>query len=112
MGEFTGSNSNLTNAIQDVNIATGRNDGERSPFATDVEGIEADDVVKKGIEEFPVFNVDTQEFFSNQKSDRKRIRFKVGSKAGQYMQKTKNGLRPFYIRTTDSSGVSYTRKVR
>lgn len=112
MGELTGNGDNhLRNAQNDQNMKSGT---EEKPdgYPTDVDGVQADDVVKYGKEEFPAFNVTPQEFFSNQQADRKKIRFKNGSKVGEYMRKTRNAHRPFYIKTTASDGKKYTRKIR
>lgn len=112
MGEFTGTgDQHLKTAQSDTNMKSGT---EEKPdgYPTDVEGVNADDVVKYGKEEYPAFNVTPQEFFSNQRADRKKLRFKNGSKAGEYMRKTRNGHRPFYIKTTAADGKQYTRKIR
>ena len=78
---------------------------------TDVEGVFASDVVKHGNLEFPVFDCEESEFYQNMTMGRKRLRFKSGSAASQYMSKT-SYKRPFFIRTTDSKGQTYTRKVK
>lgn len=76
---------------------------------TDVEGIEADGVYGNG--NHPVFDVDPEEFYQNSEYGRRRMRFKSGSKAQQYMQKTKYS-NPFYIRTTNKDGKQYIRKIK
>lgn len=87
-------------------------DNIETEFKTDVEGVTADDVVKKGKDEYPVFNIDKSSFFQNMDGGRKRIRMPSGSKAQQYMQKTKYN-RDFYVRyKDDSSGKEYVRKIR
>lgn len=112
-GEFMGNGDEHLNTAQgDENMKAGTGVEKEEGYPTDVEGINADDVVKYGKEEFPAFNVTPEEFFSNQKADRKRIRFKKDSKAAQYMRKTRNGARPFYLKTTASDGKTYTRKIR
>lgn len=111
MGEFTGGSVDHTrNAQDDENIS--KSGADQGSYQTDVPDIEADDVIKKGMEEYPVFDVTPQEFFSNMSADRKKIRFKNGSKVTTYKNKTKNTGRPFYIKTTASDGKTYTRKIR
>jgi len=56
----------------------------------------------------PVFDVDTDEFYNNMKQDRKRLRFKSGSVAGDYMRKTRYNI-PFYIRNKKDG---YLRKIK
>ena len=62
---------------------------------TDVDDVFADAV--KG--DAPVFDVSQEEFNNNMKMDRRRLRFRQGSKAAEYMRKTKY-TRPFWIRNT------------
>ena len=115
MGEFTGTNLNLYNANRDMNTASGRTDtNQEAPetgYPTDVEGVSSDGQIEKGTDKFPVFKVTPQEFWSNQKASRKKIRFKNGSAAQQYSTKSKYA-RTFYIETSDSKGVKYRRKIR
>ena len=112
-GAFTGDgDQHVKNAHDDENMKSGTGVEREDGYPTDVEGVTADDVVKYGKEEFPAFNVTPEEFFSNQQADRKRMRFKNGSKAAQYMRKTRNQGRPFYIKTKTRDGKSYTRKIR
>ena len=80
-------------------------------YDTDVEDVKANDVVKVGADEFPVFDCSPDEFYQNMQHGRKRLRFKQGSPASQYMGGTKY-KRAFYIRTTDDSGKVYTRKIK
>jgi len=114
MGEFTGTgDQHWNNAQNDNNLAkSGTGETKEDGYETDVPGIKADDQVQKGTEIFPAFKVDPDEFFSNQKADRKKIRFKNGSKVGEYMRKTRNSGRPFYIKTTTKDGTTYSRKLR
>jgi hypothetical protein len=72
-------------------------------YATDVEDIFADG--SKG--DIPVFDVSPEEFNDNMKMDRRRLRFKKGSKAAEYMRKTQYN-RPFWIRNTKDG---YMRKI-
>lgn len=113
-GEFTGNGDQHYNAAQnDFNaskVGTGQEREEGYP--TDVEGVAADDIVKNGKDEYPAFEVTPNEFFQNQRAERQRLRFKNGSKVGQYMRNTKNTGRPFYIKTTTKDGRKYTRKIR
>lgn len=112
MGVFTGDgNQHLKIAQGDENMKAGT--GEKiDGYPTDVPDLKADDLIKIGKEEYPAFNVTPEEFWSNQQADRKRIRFKKESKAGYYMRHTRNGARPFYIKTTANDGKTYTRKIR
>jgi hypothetical protein len=80
-------------------------------FPTDVEGLTADGVVKRGKDEFPVFNVDKNSFYQNMIDGRRRIRFPTGSKAQKYIQNTKY-KRDFYIRHTEDDGKAYLKKIR
>ncbi len=114
MGEFTGTgDQHYQDAVKDDNLSkAGTGVDNEDGYQTDVPDVKADDVIKKGKEEFPCFDVSSQEFFSNQKADRKKLRFKNNSKVGEYMRKTRNSGRPFFIRTTAKDGVKYTRKVR
>jgi len=114
MGEFlTGSGDthtpeNVTMGSSDV--ADG-GDNSQSGFETDVADVRADDVIKQGKDEFPCFDVDQGEFYQNMQDGRRRLRFKSGSNAQQYMSKTKYN-RPFFIRHTDDDGKKYIRRVK
>ena len=70
---------------------------------TDVQGVFAD-AEKNGM---PVFDVTKDCFYQNMNYGRRRLRFKSGSSASQYMQGTKYN-RSFWIREPDG----YTRKVK
>jgi hypothetical protein len=76
-------------------------------IATDVEGIFADGEKNK----LPVFDIAHDDFYNNMKADRQRVRFKSETAAGQYLRNT-HYKRPFYLRTTDSSGQQLLRKVK
>jgi hypothetical protein len=76
-------------------------------IATDVEGIFADGEKNS----LPVFDIDHDDFYANMKADRQRVRFKGDTSAGQYLRNT-HYKRPFYLRTTDSSGQQLLRKVK
>ena len=80
-------------------------------YDTDVPDLKADDVVRQGKDEFPCFDVEKDEFYQNMQDGRRRLRFKSGSKAQQYMQNTRYN-RPFYVRTTDENGKKYVRKIK
>jgi len=83
---------------------------ESEGYPTDVEGVNSQDITKVGHNEFPVFDCTEDEFYQNMQNGRKRLRFKSGSAASQYMSGTKY-KRPFYIRTTTAKG-TYTRKIK
>lgn len=70
---------------------------------TDVEDVYADGT--KG--DIPVFDVTPDEFNNNMKTTRRRLRFKKGSKAAEYMRKTQYN-RPFWIRNSKDG---YLRKI-
>jgi hypothetical protein len=76
-------------------------------ITTDVEDIFADGQKNN----LPVFDVEHDEFYNNMKADRKRIRFKTQTPAGEYLRKTRYN-KPFYLRTTDASGQQLLRKVK
>jgi len=82
-----------------------KNDQEQqqqdSRFATDVPDLFADGE-KGGL---PVFDVSSAEFYNNMKTDRLRLRFKSGSTAQAYHQKSKY-RRPFWIRNKED-GFTY-----
>ena len=112
-GAFTQDSTPTDDAIKDKDANQGGTGQEQeNGYPTDVDGVHADDVVKQGKEEFYLFDVDPEEFYSNMGSDRKKLRFKSSSNVTQYKNKTKNSLRPFYIRTQDKNGQSFTRKIR
>jgi hypothetical protein len=83
---------------------------ETEGYDTDVEGVKSQDIMKHGHNEFPVFDCTENEFYQNMQNGRKRLRFKSGSAASQYMSGTKY-KRPFYIRTTTPKG-TFTRKIK
>ena len=84
---------------------------ELEGFATDVDGVMADKEFNRGIDKFPVFKVTKADFYQNMSNGRKRLRFKTGSGAQQYMKGTKY-KRAFYIEYTDSKGKSYNRRIK
>ncbi len=84
---------------------------EPERFATDVEGVTSDSEQFIGKDSFPVFKVGKNEFYQNMNYGRKRLRFKSGTNAQQYMSGT-NYQRPFYITYTDSKGKTYSRRIK
>jgi hypothetical protein len=84
---------------------------KKKTYATDVTGVECDDLVRIGSEKFPCFDVSQQEFYQNMQDGRRRLRFNNGSNCQKYMQGTKYN-RPFFIRHTDDRGKTYVRKVK
>lgn len=78
-------------------------------FETDVAGLTADAVYKKGSEEFPCFDVSKNSFFNNMEQFRKRIR--LDGRAAEYMKNTRYN-KPFYIRYTDENNKTYIRKIK
>jgi len=79
---------------------------EVTGFDTDVPDVKADGE-KNGL---PVFKVGKDEFYQNMSHGRKRLRFKSGTGAQQYMQKTKY-KNPFWISHDDEKGQTWTRKI-
>lgn len=77
---------------------------------TDVHGLASDGVYKKGMLEFPIFDVDKQDFYNNMEAHRSRTRFSSDSKASKYMRMTRYN-QPFYIRYNDE-GRQYIRKIK
>lgn len=76
---------------------------------TDVKDCCSDAVYKRGIDEFPVFDVSKEEFFGNMEAQRTRQRFT--GKASQFNQGSRF-KRPFYVRHTDEDGKTYVRRVK
>lgn len=76
---------------------------------SDVPGLYADGTYKKGIDHFPIFNVNQKEFECNMAESRQRLRF--SGKAGQYLRESRY-KRSFYIRYTNESGKTFIRKVK
>lgn len=80
-------------------------------FPTDVPDVEADGYIEKGTLKLPKFNVSQEEIFQNFQDGRRRLRFKQGSPAQQYMSKTRYRI-PFYVSWTDEKGRTYSKKVK
>lgn len=79
-------------------------------FETDVPGLYSDGTYKKGIDSYPVFNVNNKEFSSNMEEFRKRMRFT--GKAAEYLRNTRY-TKSFYIRYVDEqTNKAYLRKVK
>lgn len=110
MGIFTDDGGPPTTQQLEPETETEKKD-EPITFDTDVEGVKADAEHAAGTDRFPVFKVDKNEFYQNMTHGRKRLRFKSGSNAQQYMSKTKY-QRPFYISYTDSQGKTYSRRIK
>ncbi len=108
MSAFTSDGGPVTSQPEEETVEV---DTEVERFTTDVEGVMADDQVSQGTDKFPVFSVDHDSFYQNMKQGRKRLRFKSGTDAQQYMSKTQY-KRPFYIQHTDNKGKTYTRKIK
>jgi hypothetical protein len=81
MGEFTDGESPHTQSARDGAAEFDSEEG----YETDVEDVKADGE-KLGL---PIFKVDKHEFYQNMQLGRKRLRFKSGTKAQQYMAKTR-----------------------
>ena len=116
MGEFMGSSGdshNPENVTMGGPVAGGEAGTEEQipGYETDVKDVRSDDIVRQGKDEFPCFDVSGDEFYQNMQDGRRRLRFKSGTSAQQYMSKTKYN-RPFYVRHTDSNGKKYVRKIK
>lgn len=101
MGEISGNFNDSPEGLAAKDNSVAVPDGK---IKTDVGDVFADGEYKGT----PVFDVSTDEFYNNMKQDRKRLRFKTGSVAGDYMRKTKYNI-PFYIRNTKDG---YLRKIK
>jgi hypothetical protein len=113
MGAFTDGGQSQPPTTQQEEPEVEKDEKEQEPekFDTDVEGVKADGQVPYGSDRFPMFKVDKNDFYQNMKHGRKRLRFKTGSGAQQYMKGTKY-QRPFYVSYTDSKGKTYSRKIK
>jgi len=78
---------------------------------TDVEGIDSDGVKNIGKDKYPVFDVEFEDFMKNSHTERRRLRFPQGSKVQEFNQKTKYRA-PFFIRTKDTQGRTYEKKIK
>jgi len=90
-------------------ISTGNITDEK--IQTDVVGVESDGTSVYGLDKYPLFDVNKDDFFRNMGVDRRRLRFASGSKAQQYHAQSRYN-RPFYIRWTDDNGNAYKRKIK
>lgn len=103
MGEFTGFDEEPVQSQEPVE--------KPSEYNTDVPDVKANDVVKHGSLEFPVFDCSRDEFFQNSEYGRRRLHFNPDSSVHKYMQNSKQRI-PFYIRYIDDSGKAYTKKIK
>jgi hypothetical protein len=69
---------------------------ENSEIMTDVDGIKANGEYSIGIESFPIFNVDHEDFARSSQGLRNKVQWNTDS-VRTYSQNSING-RPFYIR--------------
>lgn len=107
MGEFSNGNIQQQKIAADHEPkAPEKEQGQEEPkgVPTDVDGVYAD-AEKMGM---PVFDVTPEEFYNNMKMDRKRLRFKNGTKVQQYYRNTRYS-RPFWIRNSEDG---YMRKIK
>jgi hypothetical protein len=112
MGVFTDDGSSKPPVTQQEEPEVKDNEqDEPVKFDTDVPDVKADGEHQYGNIKLPVFNVSKNEFYQNMSQGRRRLRFKSGSGAQQYMSNTKYN-RPFMISYTDSKGKSYQRKIK
>ena len=96
MGEISGGGGSPQKDIATDHTAT----VDLGKIKTDVDNVFADGE-KNGI---PVFNVSKDEFNQNMSYGRKRLRFKQGTSAAEYMKATKYNKK-FFIRNTDDDFV-------
>ena len=73
---------------------------------TDVPDVYADGTK----DDIPVFDISHDDFMRNLRAERKRLRFKSDSTASTYLQGSRY-KRPFYVRTSDTEGKQFLRKV-
>jgi len=112
MGAFTNDGGEAINKPEEeIETSADTDKDETSGFPTDVPDLKADDFVQQGTEKYPVFKVDYNEFYQNMSHGRKRLRFKSGSTAQQYMAKTQYN-RPFFVQFTDTDGKTYNRRIK
>ncbi len=121
MGAFTNDGGEPTTKpeeiVQDQELEAGAEEGgeeaSQQPvgFETDVPDVRSDDFVQQGTEKYPVFKVDRNEFYQNMMHGRKRLRFKQGTGAQEYMSKTQYN-RPFFVQYTDTDGKMYNRRIK
>ena len=109
MGEFL--DNETGDAINQPEEEEVTSSDEPAQFETDVKDVFANDVVKHGNVEFPVFKCTNSDFQNNMTDNRKRMRFQSGSSAQQYMQQTKYN-KAFYVSYTDSDNNTYKRKIK
>jgi hypothetical protein len=104
MGDLTGG----APTHDQINFQASQNVDSRDTgkVETDVSGVFADG--KK--DDMPVFSVSKEDFYSNMKIDRKRMRFNTET-AAQYLRGTRYN-RPFYIEYKGDNGEHYLRKVK
>lgn len=102
-GEFTtGDTHDSINAAQQMEVSN-ENPGK---IETEVNGVFADALK----DNFPVFDVDKEDFFNNMKTDRRRLRLKTQSAANYHKGSRYN--RPFWLRYKDENGTGFMRKVK
>lgn len=110
MGEFSGDFAD-SGVTKNIDMGGTSGDEDFKGYETDVKDCFAPDVVKQGTDEFPCFDVSSDEFYQNMEGGRRRIRFKKDTPVQKYMSGTKYN-RSFFIRTTDSNGKQFVRKVK
>lgn len=81
-----------------------------SNFETEVPGVFSDDMLQKGNEQFPVFNVSPEIGFTNADKNRRQIPFEPGSNVDNYVKNSEVN-RDFYIRY-DNGNDSYLKKIK
>ena len=96
MGEISGGGDSPQKDIAKDHAVT----GEPGKIKTDADGVFADGE-KNGM---PVFDVSREEFNQNMNYGRKRLRFKSGTSAAEYMRATKYNKK-FFIRNKDDNFV-------
>ncbi len=111
MGVFTDDGGPAINQPEEETVEVETGQEEPTRFDTDVEGVTSDGQISQGTNQIPVFKVDHGSFYQNMKQGRRRLRFKTGTNAQQYMSKTQYKS-PFYIEYTDDKGKTYTRKIK
>jgi hypothetical protein len=102
-GEFFSGETHDTINLDSLTNPGSMDDGK---VETDVDGVFADGK-KDG---FPIFNVDRDDFFTNMKAERKRLRFKPETPASGYLRGSKYN-KPFYVQYKGDDG-HFLRKVK
>ena len=81
-----------------------------SNFETEVPGVFADDMIQRGTDQFPVFNVSPEVGLTNSEKGRRQIPFEPGSNVDNYVRNSEVN-RDFYVRY-DNGGDVFLKKIK